>query len=466
MIPAILQRAVIYAALALTLTGLAAAAESKYRWTGDFDKLADRRVIRALVPYSKTYYFLDKGRPMGITYDSLMKFEKMLNKNLKTRHLKLHVVVIPTPRDRLLKDLISGIGDIAAGNLTITGLREKQVEFSDPLLTGVREILVTGPSAPPVKDLEDLAGKRIHVRKSSSYYESLTALNREFRKKRLKQVTIAMADEFFEDEDLLEMVNTGMIPMVVVDSHKAEFWAKILDGIVLHPEVVVRHTGNIGWAVRKNSPKLLGQINAFVKTSKKGTLLGNIMFERYLENTDYLRTVGKGKTFGAATKAFQKYGKTYDIDWLLLKAMAFQESGIQQDKKSHRGAVGIMQILPSTARDPNVNIKDIHKLENNVHAGAKYLRFLMNRYFSDSKIHETDRLLLALGAYNAGPRQMISLRQEASTQGLDPNVWFKNVEVAAAQKIGRETVQYVSNIFKYYLAYQRFYRMAEEKGGS
>ncbi len=459
-----IKRLLAFVILILIFNGSGGSAQTVEKWTGDFDQLIEYRVIRALVPYSKTYYFLDKAQPKGLTYEKLVAFEKMINKDLKKRHLQVHVVVIPTPRNELIPALVKGLGDIAAGNLTITEKRLKKIDFSDPFLTRVSEILVTGPKSPAIKTLKDLAGQKIHVRQSSSYYDSLLKLNQKFRSQGRKKIRLIKVDDFLEDEDLLEMVNAGMIPMVVVDNHKAEFWGKIFGKIRLHPDIIFRSKGEIGWAIRKKSPQLMGRINQFVKTSRKGTLLGNIMFERYLENTQYVKDPGKD-SFEKTTRIFKKYAERYDFDWLLLKAVAFQESGINQKKRSPRGAVGVMQMLPSTAKDPNVNIPDIHLLDNNIHAGTKYLRFIEDRYFTKDGINDRNKTLLALAAYNAGPRQVASLRKDAIARNLNPNIWFGNVEVAAARRIGRETVQYVNNIFKYYIAYSRIYEIQDKKKG-
>ncbi len=427
------------------------------KWTGDFDKMAEGRSIRVLVPYSKTFYFLDGAAPKGATYDMLKLFEKHLNKKLKPKHLKVHVLVIPTPRDRLIPGLAEGLGDIAAGNLTITDHRLKTVDFSDPILKEVNEILVTGPESPKVSTLSDLSNQTIHVRKSSSYYESLVRLNKQLSKEGKAPVKIVEANEYLEDEDLLEMVNAGLIPMIVIDSHKGEFWAHIFDNITLHPNIKFREKGKIAWAIRKNTPLLTTEINEFVKKNKKGTLHGNMIFKQYLKNTKYVENnlnPDDRKRFKTTIEIFKKYGDQYNFDWLMLTALAYQESTIDQDKRSPDGAVGVMQVLPTTAKDKNVNIPDIENIDPNIHAGTKYLRFMMDRYFNDPKIDSLNRGLLAFASYNAGPAKVSKLRKEAAEMGLDPNIWFRNVEVVAAKRIGRETVQYVSNIFKYYLAYR------------
>ncbi len=433
------------------------------KWTGDFDSMVDRDRIRVLVPYSKTFYFLDGVHQRGLTYDALMEFEKYINKRLKRKTIKVRVIVIPTRRDQLLPGLVEGRGDIAAGNLTIIPERLKLVDFSDAGMTGVDEIIVTGSRAPSIKTVDDLSGKEIHVRASSSYYQSLTGLNKRFRKEGKKKVKLVLADDNLEDEDLLEMMNAGLIPMIVIDSHKGQFWAQIFENIKLHPDIKVRSGGQIAWAIRKNSPKLKNVINAFAKSHKKGTRLGNILFNRYLKNTKWVRNSlneTELKKLREAIEFFKKYAGQYDFDWLMVAALAYQESRIDQRARSSAGAIGVMQVLPSTAADPNVRIPNIEELESNIHAGVKYLRFLRNRYFEKEPMDEANKTLFTFAAYNAGPAKVTRLRKQAQQAGLDPNVWFRNVEVIAARKIGRETVQYVSNIYKYYTAY----RLLMDKG--
>ena len=424
---------------------------------GDFSELVASNRIRALVPYSKTFYFLDGANQRGLTYEILKEFEKFVNKKLKRKTIRVHVIVIPTKRDRLLMDLVEGRGDIAAANLTITPQRLKLSDFANPLLSGIDEIIVTGAKTPPIKTVKDLAGKEIFVRASSSYYSSLLRLNERFRKAGQKQLRIKLADDYLEDEDLLEMMDVGLIPMIVIDSHKGKFWSQIFKNITLHPEIKVRTGGEIAWAIRKKSPQLKSTINEFVKLNKKGTLTGNILFKRYLQNTKWVRNSLRQKElerFNKALDLFEKYSSQYDFDWLMVAALAYQESGIDQSKRSPAGAVGVMQILPSTAADPNVNIPDIEDMENNIHAGVKYLRFIRNRYFENEPMDARNKMLFSFASYNAGAGKVARLRKLAQQKGLDPNVWFRNVEIIAAQKIGRETVQYVSNIYKYYIAYR------------
>ncbi len=427
------------------------------KWSGDFDGMVDRRKIRVLVTPNKTHYFLDKARQRGATYEVVVKFETDINKKLKRRNLKVNVVFIPVPRDRLIPALIEGRGDIAAAGLTITPERKKHVDFSAPLITTIDEIVVTAKNSPKLSTLEDLSGKTVFVRKSSSYFESLTRLNATFENAGKPKITIREASEYLEDEDLLEMVNAGLIPATVSDNYLVNLWAKIFKDMVPNPDLALNIGGSIAWMIRKNSPKLKKEIDDFIKKHKKGSLFGNIIFNRYFKNTRWIRNAYTGedlKRFKATIELFKKYGKKYDMDWLLVAACAYQESRIDQNMRSPVGAVGVMQLLPSTAAGHPVNIPDIEQIESNIHAGVKYLRWLFETYFKDEKMDLLNKGLFTFASYNAGPGRIRQLRRQAPQMGLDPNVWFNNVEIVAAKKIGRETVQYVSNIYKYYIAYR------------
>ena len=279
-------------------------------------------------------------------------------------------------------------------------------------------------------------------------------------------------DEYLEDEDLLELMNVGLIPMIVIDGHKARFWAQIFQDLRLHPDIKLRSGGQIAWAIRPKSPPLKKVINRFVKSHKKGTLKGNILHKRYLQNTRWVHNAlaeKKFQRFEGAVDLFKRYSKQYNFDWLMIAALAYQESGIDQSKRSRAGAVGVMQLLPSTAADPNVYIRRIDIMEHNIHAGIKYLRFLYDRYFKNEPMNDLDKMLFTFASYNAGPGRVIKLRREAMQSGFDPNIWFRNVEIIAARRIERETVQYVGNIYKYYIAYRfivnEFSQKKREKSG-
>ena len=427
-------------------------------WKGDFDGMRERRQVRILVPLSKTFFFPDKARYRGTAHDLGKEFEKWLNTKYKQKAYQIHILFIPTGRDRLLPDLVDGLGDIVFGNLTITPERSKLVDFSRPKINNVKEVIVTGPSSPELNSIDDLSSKIIYVRKSSSYYEHLLDLNKKFKSAGKKAVKLKAGDEHLEDEDLLEMLNAGLIPMVVVDDHKANFWAQIFPDITVRNDLAVHEGGQIAWAVRKNSPLLLAEVNGFIdqQVNRKG--LGNIVLKRYLKSTKYVKSAvsqAEMEKFNQVVALFKKYGARYEFEHLMLMAQGYQESRLDQKAVSPVGAVGIMQVLPSTAENPPINIADVEKNpENNIHAGTKYLRWLIDTYLDEPGIDRQNELLLAFAAYNAGPGNLRKFRRLTEKSGLDPDIWFDNVEHAAARIIGRETVQYVGNIYKYYIAYK------------
>ena len=432
-------------------------ADTWQTWTGDLDGIVRRRVFRVLVTHSSTHYFVDRGRQGGITYEMFRLFEKDLNRRFQTGALPIDVLFIPVERDRLLSALVEGHGDIAAAALTVTEARQKLVDFSLPIARGVEEVVVSGPGVVGLTRLEDLSGRQVHVRPSSSYAESLEALNATFRERGLDPVEIVPVDERLETEDVLDMVNAGVFPITVVDDYLARLWGQVLDKIRVHANVTVSSGQSIAWALRKGSPQLEAVVNEFLRGHRAGTLTGNVILNRYLRHAKRITNpVGEKdlERFRSLVGLFEKYGEKYHLEWLLLVAQAYQESGLDQSKRSPRGAVGVMQLLPSTAQDPNVNIPDIDILEHNIEAGAKYLRFILDRYFEGAEMDDFDRHLFALAAYNAGPARVRALRREAAGVGLDPNRWLDNVEVVAARRLGRETVQYVANILKYYFAYR------------
>ena len=300
-----------------------------------------------------------------------------------------------------------------------------------------------------------MAGQQVFVRQSSAYYESLGKLNEQLKGKGKKEVVLKVAPEALEDEDLLEMVNAGLVKIVVVDDYLASFWKQIFPNLTLHDGVALRTGASIAPAIRKDSPKLKAELDAFVKKAGRGTAFGNIVLQRYLQSTKFAKNAmatDDMKRFRAVVELFRKYGQQYDLDWLLMAAQGYQESRLDHSVKSPVGAVGIMQVMPATGKE--LKVGDIRQLEPNIHAGVKYIRFMMDQYFKDEPMDRINKGLFAFASYNAGPARIRQLREEAKKRGLNPNLWFNNVERIASERIGRETVTYVSNIYKYYIAYR------------
>jgi membrane-bound lytic murein transglycosylase MltF len=440
-------------------------------WTGDLDGMVKRRVIRVLVAPSRTSYWLNGARQTGAEYELLKAFQEEVNKHHQTQGKHIHTIVafIPTSRDQLIPRLLEGRGDIAAGILTVTPERLEQVDFGEPFFRGVKEIAVTGPGSPELASVDDLSGKEVFVRNSSSFWTHLEHLNERFAKEQKPPVTLKAAPEDLQDDDLLEMVHAGLVGIVVVDRYQALLWARVFKKIKPHEQVVVNKGGDIAWMIRKNSPKLKAEIAGFAKQYGQKTDFGNALVKKYAGSPRVVKpatAAGEIRKYHETVEFFRKYGAQYDMDYLLMIAQGYQESLLDQNAKSDVGAVGVMQLMPATGKEMNTG--DIAQVEPNIHAGIKYISLMRNEFFGNEPMDARNKILFSFAAYNAGPGRVRKLRKEAAKHGLDPNVWFNNVEIIAGKRIGEETVTYVANIYKYYIAYTLVeeQRAAEEKARS
>jgi membrane-bound lytic murein transglycosylase MltF len=427
-------------------------------WKGDFGEMLERRVIRFAVPYSRTLYVNDRGRELGLSAELARDFERYLNRKyrrrLGTHPLEVHLIA--TSRNELLPNVANGLADVAAGNLTVTESRSSLVDFVAPADRKPNtELVLTRAGGPVVASVEDLAGKTVHVRKSSSYHESLQALNDRLRKEGKAPAKLAFVPEGLEDEDMMEMLNAGLVQVIVVDDWKAKMWAQILPHVRVNDQAAVGAGGVVGWAIRKESPELRAELEAFYDefARKQG------VYEERLKQA--MRRVKQIRNNAAEAEIrklrdtialFRKYGEQYDFDPLMLAAQAYQESQLDQSTENYFGAIGVMQIMPATGA--NLKVGDIRALEPNIHGGAKYMDEIMTRYFADAAFTDANRSLFACASYRAGPRAIANMRTEAKQRGLDPNQWFNNVEVVTSEKIGIATTTYVRNVFKYYVAYK------------
>jgi membrane-bound lytic murein transglycosylase MltF len=427
-------------------------------WKGDFDGMVERRLIRVYLPYSRSLYFVDRGRERGLAVDLVRDLERWVNqkhaKQLGKRPLTVFVVV--ATRDKLLSDLNDGLADIAVGNLTVTEERLQVVDFVAPDDKLVNtEVLVTGPASPAIASLDELAGKTVHVRKASSYYASLLAQNERFKQAGRTEAKLVLVPDALEDEDMLEMTNAGLLEAMVVDDWKARIWAQVLTKLSIHDAITLRPPTKKGWAIRKGSPKLAVELDEFYSTWVKKQGVIPYRYAQYMKTIKALNSAtgaNDQKRFEELIAYFQKYGQQYNFDPLMLAAQGYQESTLDQNKKSPVGAIGVMQIMPATGA--SLQVGSITVAESNIHGGAKYMDQLMTRYFKDAKFNEQNRTLFAFASYNAGPGNISRMRNEAQKRGLDPDLWFNNVEVVTAEKIGIETTTYVRNIFKYYVSYK------------
>jgi membrane-bound lytic murein transglycosylase MltF len=425
-------------------------------FTGDWDQIVKRGVLRVLVVTTRSGFFYDKGRPRGAIAEEIEEFANVTNKKLKTGAKKFTVVYLPMPPGQLLGALNDGVGDIACTGIIITPEREKLVDFTIPVVRDVKLIAVTSKSAPAIHNIDDLSGKEIYVNSITVAKAELDRVDQQLKQAGKPGIDIKLVDPNLTEEDLLEMVNAGLIPATVTFNYRAQLWSKAFPNLVPTP-AVLKDDGQIGWAMRKGSPQLKAVMDDFVKTHGQGSTFGNMMLRRYLSDTKWIKnstSEAEFKKFETYVKFFQKYAAEYNFDYLMLAAQGYQESMLNQDRVSPRGAVGIMQVLPQYASANPINIPNVRDPENNIHAGAKMLAQITKTYFNDPGIDQMNKTLFTFASYNAGQNRIVRLRKETQDEGLDPNKWFGNVELVVAKDIGQETVQYVSNIYKYYVAYK------------
>jgi membrane-bound lytic murein transglycosylase MltF len=428
-------------------------------WKGDFDAMLERHMIRVEAPFSRSLYHSDKGRERGLAVELVRDWERYINvkyaKQLGKRPLTIYIV--PATRDKLLPDLNDGLADVAIGNLTVTEERLKTVDFvpGDDGRRTITEVVMTGPKSPELKTLDDLAGKTVHVRKASSYYESLQKQNERLRAAGKPEIVLVLVPDALEDEDMMDMLDAGLLELIVVDDWKGRMWAQVLPKVKVRNDLVLRPDAKTGWAIRKDSPKLAAEIDDFFRNWAIKQGVAAYRMNRYMKLVKELKdptASAEYKRFRDTLALFEKYGKRYNFDPLMLAAQGYQESQLNQNARSHVGAIGVMQIMPATGAQ--LGVGDINQIEANIHGGAKYMDQLMSRYFPDANFSEGNRPLFAFASYNCGPGNVSKARKEAAKRGLDPDKWFNNVELVIAQQIGTETTTYVRNIYKYYVAYR------------
>ncbi len=425
--------------------------------TGDLDEMVKRKNIRALVMLNPVAFFYDQGRPHGIMYETMEDFQKFANQKLKLGNPGLKVTFLPVAPAQAEAALTSGMGDVIVNGVAITPEREKRVAFSTPIQTGVNQVIVSGPDFGTVAGVGDLSGKTVYVNPLTTYLQNLQKLNGELQKEGKPPIDIKLADKNLTDDDLTQMVHAGLLPATVTTTQRAGLWSKVFDNLRAQSAVPIATNVDMAMVMRQNNPQLKALLDEYISTHAAGTSFGNILMRRYLQNTKWVTNSTSGKDmerFLVTVDLFKKYAAEYDFDYLMLAAQGYQESMLQQDRKSRAGAVGIMQVQPKYAAAAPISIPNVNDADGNIHAGAKMMRNIADTYFNDPKLDPVNRTLMTFASYNAGPNRIARLRKEAAQMGLNPNVWFGNVELVAAKDIGQETVTYVGNIYKYYVAYK------------
>ncbi len=423
----------------------------------DLPEMLKRKTIRVLTTYSPSTYFIYEGRSYGFEYNLLKDYEKFINRRFPHRRIPAVVEFIPVPENLLIPCLEMGIGDIVAAGMRRLPENLQTVVYTIPYLQGVSEVLITHRRAPVVNSLEELSGRKIHIQSGWQNSKTLRRIDARLLVKGRQPLQRTISSGILTSEDMLDLVNAGVIDLSIVESHIARLWSSA------HPEIVIlefpeisAHTP-ISWAVRKNNPEFKASLDKFLRSRRSGSRFGNIYYRQYFKQTRWISNPlipTDHAKFSRYVPLFRKYGSRYGYDWMLLAAVSYQESQMENFRRSHSGAIGLMQVMPTTAGDANVNIDNIRDPEQNVHAGTKYLALLRDVYFPAQNFAPEERIRFILAAYNAGPNMIARCRRLAARMGRDPAKWFGHTELAARRLIGNETVRYVSNVIKYYMAYR------------
>ena len=431
--------------------------ELRHPFKADLPELRELGIIRVLTEYSQSYFFISQGQPYGLDYALLEEYQRVLNRHHPKGAPPMEVVFIPVPLERLVPLLEAGYGDMAAAGLTITSERSRHLTFTDPYITGVKEVVVSHKSVTGLTSLDSLAGRQMLVAKGTSYMASLDKLNRDLASRGLKPVEILDAPDVLTDEDILDLVNSGAAPLTVIDSPVAQMWAEVMPNIRVHSDLALRKGGRIAWLVRRDTPKLLESLNHFLKSHSQGTLVGNVLIKRYFQQNQWLKNpndLQDHHRFSSFAPLFKKYGEKYDFDWLLLAAQAFQESHLDPKRISSAGAVGLMQVMPPAKGNREAEVKRLLEPGYNVSVAVEYLAHIRGHYFNDPGVSLPVRARFSLAAYNAGPTALSRVRRVSQKMGYNPNLWFFNCEYGALRLVGSEPVRYVRNILKYYVSYK------------
>ena len=420
-------------------------------FTDDLPGLKERRRLRMITRNNAMTYFIYRGQQIGFEYELIKRFASQHDLRLE--------IVIPNSHAELLSYLNEGKGDVVASAMTITEERQEQVAFTLPY-NEVSELVVVHADDDSIASLQDLAGRTIHVRASSSFYTTLMAL-----RDSIKGLEIAIVPDNIETEDILAGVEEGIYDLTMCDSHLLDieraYGRRLKAALSIKPSA-------LGWAVRKDNTELLAALNEYIK-EEKGGLFFNMMKKRYFKSTravarakDSTR-VGLSGQLSPYDELIKKYASQYGQDWRLITAQMYQESKFDPEAVSWVGAQGLMQVMPSTGEQ--LGFTNLQEPQESIHAGVKYMRQLINRF--DHKLPMEERIRFALASYNVGYGHMLDARRLAREMGWDPNRWFGHVERAMRLLSqpdyyerarygfcrGGQPVHYVENIQNFYDAY-------------
>ncbi|SDS44583.1 MltF family protein [Pseudomonas oryzae] len=414
--------------------------------------------LRVLVNQSRHSSGMVRGEAIGVEYHRLRAFEQYLNRTARDgREVRLRL--IPLPKEQLLPALLRGEGDLVAPGELLPVRRGMAVRASAPIQHDVPLVVVARQGNRRYQRLEQLAGRSLALPAGSAAREALQRLNAGLK----TPIVADWQDPTLAVEDVLEMVQAGILPMTAVELPIAERWAKVMPKLRIDRHLVLAQKDDLSWYVHRAAPSLRAGIDLFLREYRPPADQDQVLQRVYRRLYKVRQPLGptERQRLERVRPTLMRHARAQSLDWLLLAALAFKESTLNPNARGAGGARGLLQVTPAAAR--SVGVGNAASLDGNVQAGAKYLAMIRRRYFASSQLNERERMAFVLAAYNMGPQRVQSLRAEARRRGLDPNRWFFQVERLAAERIGMGVVSYVSSVNKYHLALSRErYRLEPE----
>ena len=419
--------------------------------TGDWPEIEKRKTLTMITRNSPDSYFMWRGELMGYEYDLVKRFA-MDN--------KLYLDVVVADGQDMIDMLLAGEGDlVASSQAKLESRRARGVEFTRSYNV-VDEVLI-GRKGLEITAIDQLSGHTIMVEHGSSYLKRLKALQKDGADFKL----LLPADLEIEDEtDIMRLVAEGLVDFTVVDDHLAA--RELLDQPDLVAYFPIASSVGHGWAVRKDNEELLNKLNLYIKKHYRG-LFFNVTWQKYFDSErgrylgrDPMLDVGQLSPYDVYVKPT---AKANDFDWRMIVAQMYQESRFNPNAKSHVGAMGLMQVLPRTASQ--YDVENLLDPESSIKVGVEYLGWVRERF--PKQVEPAERTFFALAGYNAGHGHVNDARRLAAQKGWDRNRWFGHVEQAMlllsqrkySRKArygyvrGKEPVEYVRQIQRRYLGY-------------
>lgn len=428
----------------------------------DLAQIRSSRVLKVLVNQSRNSSGEVQGQSIGVEYHRLRAFEQYLNGHARDGQ-EITLKIIPTAKDQLLGALHRGEGDMVAPGELLEPQAGLAVSASDPIRSDVPLLLVGIKGEKRYTRVEQLSGKSLALPNGSAAGDAVNQINQKLGLLKLPPVKIEWVDPSLAVEDVLEMVQGGIFHLTIVEQPIAERWGKILPKLRFDRQVLIGEPRSEHWFVRRDAAMLRASINGFLTTYKVPSNQDAAFLRIYRRLYQVHNPLARAdrQRLEKLRPVLQKHAEAQNMDWLNLAALAFKESALQPNARSGSGPTGLMQITPSAAQ--RVGVGNIHNLDANVQASAKYLAMIRRKFFSSPKLNERERMAFVLAAYNMGPERVQGMRAEARRRGLNPNQWFFQVERIAMEQVGMGAVSYVNSVNKYYLAFDRERESLEPK---